>query len=550
MAKNTSAKAPSKKGAADKRAKKEAKVKKAVRSSKRPKREVYAVGGLAMPPEASAYGLAKYSRSADPAYKTFGDMAEKIVEGGDSMKKFFEVFYFQYGHASIADLAHVSMALENISMVAAIDVVDEVLWDGQERSTRYQKYTADGVHIPSVIENKAKLREQYLDGIEHLMQSYQYHYPKLLKGVRTENPLPKNYPAGAYKAATRARAFDIARYLLPLGSYTSVGQITSGRTLEKMISRLYSSEYSEVREVADDLKTAAQSPMFNPFTREIKEALSVLGKSVKSGSDAAKKVRRLRKVLKEVHPLPTLVKYTEPIDYMLKTQKDLKQVAREYIKLKTVDSDMDVQAFMNQDPLVEAVATLLYWVTDYSYGQLYNQVNSWSRKRQKEVFEVGTRHRGRYDEMLRMTDTHSVTFDILMDVGSYRDMHRHRKTVQVPQDYTYIHGYDIHPEAEKYGRAEELRKTLDEHVEFGKKMEKKNKEAGVYMMAMAMKRRSLFKMGWNEVDYIGKLRTGKGRHQSYWNITIRMMEEAAKLAPERVEKINWTPLSEDSVYER
>lgn len=517
---------------------------------KKIKRNIYAIGGLALPPEANAYGLAKYSRSANPASETFTEMTEKILQGGEATKKFFEIFYFKYGHASIADLAHVSMALDNISMVAAIDVVDEQLWDGQERSTRYQKYTVEAVHVPEPVAKNAALKKIYQGSVEYIMAEYEKNYKELLPAVRDANPLPEKYPEGAWKSATRARAFDIARYMLPLGSYTSVGQITSGRTLEKMISRLYSSEYSEIREVADDLKTACESPMFNPFTREITQSLNVLAKSVKSGSDAAKKVQRLKKVLKAVHPLPTLVKYTAPVPYVIKTKKDLTQVAKEYLKIKTVDSSYDVQVFASQDPLVEAVTTLLYWVTHYSYGQIYQQVSNWNRKKLEEVFEVGVRHRGRYDELLRPLDTHTLTFDILMDVGSYRDMHRHRRTIQVPQDYTYIHGYDWHPELEKYGNLYAYQVAMDAHTEMVKKLDTKNHEAGVYAMAMGFKRRSVFKMGWNEVDYIGKLRTGVGRHLSYWNIALRMVEEAAKISPHRTKYIPTTPLSADTVYER
>ncbi len=518
--------------------------------SKKPQRHIYAIGGLALPPEANAYGLAKYSRSAKPASETFTNMAEKILQGSEATKKFFEIFYFQYGHASIADLAHVSMALDNISMVTAIDVVDEQLWDGQERSTRYQKYSKDSVHTPSSVVKNAKLKKLYEGGVEYIMDEYKKTYDELLPVVREENPLPKGYAEGAWKSSTRARAFDVARYMLPLGTYTSVGQITSGRTMEKMISRLYSSEYSEVRDVADDLKVACNEPAFNPFTKEIKEALSTLNKEVKSGSDAAKKVRRLRKILKEVHPLPTLVKYTAPVKYLVQTKKDMQQVAKEYLKIKKVDSSKDVTLFSNQDPLVEAVTTLLYWVTHYSYEQIYNQVNSWSKKKLTEVFELGVRKRERHNELLRMLDTHSLTFDILMDVGSYRDMHRHRRTVQIPQDYTYEHGYDWHPEIERYGNLYAYQVTMDAQEETLKKLEKSNHEASVYLMSMAYKRRSLFKMGWNEVDYIGKLRTGVGRHLSYWNIALRMVEEAAKVNPVRASHIPTTPLSEDTVYER
>lgn len=501
-----------------------------------PRREIYAVGGLALPPEASAYGLARYSRSDKPVRETFTAMAEKILEGNDAMKRFFEIFYFQYGHASIADLAHVSMALENISMIAAIDVVDEQLWDGQERSTRYQHFSTEAVYTP------AGAPKAFTTGIAYLMSEYNKLFPDLLASVQEQNPLSKDYPEKAYQGATSARAFDIARYLLPLASLTSVGQITSGRTLEKMISRLYSSEYREMRDVADDLKRACNAPAFNPFTKEIQAG-------IKKISDP-KISKRLKKILTPNHPLPTLVKYTAPIKYWIETKKDLRQAARELLKIKTVDSSHDVKAFHKQDPVIEAVTTMLYSVTHYSYKQIENEVSDWSKKRLEEVYELGTRKRSRHDELLRMLDTHSVTFDVLMDVGSYRDMHRHRRTVQVPQDYTYLHGYDTHPEAGKYGGLYPYQLTMDTITPVLQKLDKTNHEAAVYLMPLGFKRRSLFKMGWNEIDYIGKLRTGPGRHLSYWNIALRMVAEAKKLSPLRAKHIPVKPLSLDSVYER
>ncbi|MFA6475049.1 MAG: FAD-dependent thymidylate synthase [Patescibacteria group bacterium] len=495
-------------------------------------RNVYAISGLAFPPEASAYGLARYSRSAKPAKETFTAMAEKMLEGDAAMQKFFEVFYFQYGHASIADLAHVSMAVENISMIAAMDLVDEPLWDGQERSTRYQHFSKEAVYIP------AHAPKSYITGIAYLMAEYNKLYPELLAAVQTQNPLLKDIPEPAYQGATKARAFDMARYLLPLGTLTSVGQITSGRTVEKMISRLYSSSYQEVRDLADDIKKACNTPAFNPFTKEINAAL----RSIKNA--------RLKKILKPQAPLPSLVKYTAPIKYWLQTRQDLTQAAHELLKIKPVDSSHDVQAWHKQDPLVDAVTTLFYSVTHYSYQQIYRVVHTWSEKKLTEIYELGTRKRGSHDELMRALDTHSVTFDILMDVGSYRDMHRHRRTIQVPQDFTFQHGYDMHPEIGQYGGLYPYQVAMDNITGTLQKLDKTNHAAAVYLMPMGFKRRSLFKMGWNEIDYIGKLRTGPGRHLSYWNIALRMVEEAKKLSPVRASRIPTKPLSMDSVYQR
>ena len=63
-------------------------------------------------------------------------------------EKFLNTFYFQYGHRSIADLAHIALAVERLSILAAIALVDEQRWDGQERSTRYQDFRKSGYYVP------------------------------------------------------------------------------------------------------------------------------------------------------------------------------------------------------------------------------------------------------------------------------------------------------------------------------------------------------------------------------------------------------------------
>ena len=45
--------------------------------------------------------------------------------------------------------------------------------------------------------------------------------------------------AEAYERTLKARAFDVARYLLPLATNTSLGQIVNARTLETQVSRLF-----------------------------------------------------------------------------------------------------------------------------------------------------------------------------------------------------------------------------------------------------------------------------------------------------------------------
>src|ERR1700758_5235298 len=95
-----------------------------------------------MPPEKSAYALARYSRSPD----SIRDSIE-WVRTHDSTK-FLESFYFQYGHASIADLGHTVLCFEGISELAATEIEEEPLWDGQAKSSRYQDFSKGGLVIP------------------------------------------------------------------------------------------------------------------------------------------------------------------------------------------------------------------------------------------------------------------------------------------------------------------------------------------------------------------------------------------------------------------
>ena len=67
-----------------------------------------------MPPEKSAYALARYSRSPDSVRESLEWVKSH------SAAKFLESFYFQYGHASIADLGHCIFCFEGVSELAAI----------------------------------------------------------------------------------------------------------------------------------------------------------------------------------------------------------------------------------------------------------------------------------------------------------------------------------------------------------------------------------------------------------------------------------------------
>src|ERR1700679_4295342 len=127
----------------------------------KPKRVIAAAP---MPPEKCAYALARYSRSPDSIQKSI-----EWVRTHDSAK-FLESFYFQYGHASIADLGHVVLCFEGVSELAATEIEDEQLWDGQARSSRYQDFSKSGVVTPPGFSEAQAI--DYAKAAQNLLTAY------------------------------------------------------------------------------------------------------------------------------------------------------------------------------------------------------------------------------------------------------------------------------------------------------------------------------------------------------------------------------------------
>ncbi len=213
-----------------------------------PSVEVYAVYGVE--PEIQAYAMAKYSRSALSMKESLREISSQKAE------KFLNTFYFQYGHRSIADLAHIALAIERLSILAAIAVADEQRWDGQERSTRYQDFKKSGYFTPDFggDDVSRRLYRQTLDG---LLAEYQATSERMFHYLASITPKPEEMKQDAYERTLKARAFDISRYLLPLATNTSLGEIVNARTLETQVGHLLAHTHKEVRSLGELLKRAA-----------------------------------------------------------------------------------------------------------------------------------------------------------------------------------------------------------------------------------------------------------------------------------------------------
>ena len=85
-------------------------------------------------------------------------------------------------------------------------------------------------------------------------------------------PKPADMKQEAYERTLKARAFDITRYLLPLATNTSLGEIVNARTLETQVAHLLSHTHKEVRGLGESLKKAATGAAYNVNADSLRES--------------------------------------------------------------------------------------------------------------------------------------------------------------------------------------------------------------------------------------------------------------------------------------
>jgi len=464
-----------------------------------------------LPPEKCAFALARYSRSPD----SIRDSIE-WVRTHDSAK-FLESFYFQYGHASIADLGHVVLCFEGISELAATEIEDEQLWDGQARSSRYQDFSKSGFVTPP--EFDAAQAAAYQEAAAALLQGYNEVHAKVLDHLAGKLPRPEAMKPEAYQRALKARAFDVARYLLCFGIPTGVGQVTSIRTLERQVRRLKASEYAELRGLASEIAEAcAKQPCLRWDESGVAEAVA-----------------------------PTLARHLDADEHGLRSREDLRAWAAQNLTAHPAPATEDVDLLKPADTLADIVATLLYPVTDWAYRALYELAGSWSQARRNEVVDVALQSRGRRDELVRNFRCEPYVYDIVMDIGAYRDLHRHRRCQQFRQGYSASLGFETPEVIRQAGLSERYEALLNKARTVADALPQPGAQ---YLLPFAARSRFLFKLDFAEAEYIARLRSGVKGHFSYRKIAWEMKLKMTALEPELGRLMQGTPPWEEDPLQR
>ena len=204
--------------------------------------------------------------------------------------------------------------------------------------------------------------------------------------------------------------------------------------------------------------------------------------------------------------------------------------------LRDVSEDVDLLRPANVT--VDVVATLLYPVTTRPYRELYDMAAGWSSERRAEVIDLAMRSKSRRDDFLRAFRGGLYVYDIVMDIGAYRDLHRHRRCQQYRQEYTSELGYSRPAAIIDAG----LTSTYDDALTASTAAMARLPQPGAqYLLPFASKSRFLFKMDFAEAEYIARVRSGVKGHFSYRDIAWKMKEKMEGVEPELARLMEATP---------
>src|SRR5918996_572571 len=435
------------------------------------------VFGLKLPQEVAGALFSRYSRSSKSLRRTFLDeflgdpeLGLKDLLGGEtvpddsaSLKKaraFYDRVLVGYGDDSVAQLGGAHIACENISNVAAKLLEDARIGIAPlEKSTRYVRFDQKdpaGDYLfyrePKIVASRH--RDPYLKLMNLLFDTYSRQMEPMLEFVAKSLPIEqlevrdptsgkalsydeakkderlRRWAETAYRATVRAQAFDVLRSYLPAATLTNVGIFGVGQAFEYLLSKLYSNELSEAKELA-----GAMHGELNQL-------------------------------------IPSFVKRAQLNDYLIGTATAAKALAQDALETDLAGSNEPV-ALIDYDRNAEekVIAAILYPHARQSLQQLRQVAARLSaEERRKILAEHFAKRRHRRDKPGRAFENVYYTFDILGNLGLYRDLHRHRILTQERQEFTTVHGYDSPQEIEEAGFKPEFDRCMAEAADLYEKI--------------------------------------------------------------------------------
>ena len=457
--------------------------------------------------------FARYSRSAKSLRRLFLDefVGELDISGDQSIdatvglrraEELYDRVFFEYGDDSVAQLGGIHLACEQASNLLTKVLEWGRLMSYLEQSTRYIAYDAriGGRYRfhrdPGVL--GSPLGTRYVGEMDRLFDTYAELLPKLTEFFRVQFPKDPDDSDFVYRQATRAKAFDALRGLLPAASLSNVGIYGTGQAYEALLLRMRSHPLPEARTYADLI------------------------------------LHELRKVI------PSFLKRVDLADrgvawstYLATNRTAMDEVADRLFPADTPADGAPVVTLTDFDPEAEVklVTAMLYAHTHVPETQVEARVRAMSAQDRLGVVAayVGDRSNRRHRPG-RALERIDYRFDVLADYGAFRDLQRHRMLTVEWQPLSPRHGFTRPESIDLAGETETFDAAMARSAALHDLLEPRFPAQAPYAVALAYKVRFVMQMNAREAMHVLELRSGPQGHPAYREVAQQMHRLVAEQA--------------------
>ena len=408
-------------------------------------------------------------------------------------KQFYAKWLAAYGDDSIAQMAGTYLVVWGISQVSMKFIEDfRIGLAPIEKSTRYVDFSkkVDRKYLyytdPDIID--AGLGEEYKSVNDFLFETNFDLISKLKVWFQEKFP---NEKAGVIEK----KAFDTARGILPMSTLGQVAFFGNGQAFEYAITNSLEHKLGEIRWLGETAKKELSGEIGSLLLRLDEE------KSKEYQKYLAGKKDRIR---------------PEAESFVIKASK---------AEVLLANYDQDGEAAI--------VAGILFPASKSSWANLIDAAKKMSAEEKKRIIAKYLEGRGeRWQKVGRAFENAFMRFEIVLNAGAYRDLHRHRMHTQERQFFTVVHGYDVPPEIEEAGLADHVHKAM-EKVEklYQKIVSKLGEEHAQYATTLFHRVRFYQYQNVRQAFWEIELRTGSQGHPDYRHVAQEKFKLIQKAYP-------------------
>ncbi len=401
----------------------------------------------------------------------------KNILNNQRAQAFYSKWLSQYGDDSIAQITGTHVILWGVSQVAMKFIEDQrVGLEPIEKSTRYVNFgTKVGgrylYYIPRPDLERHRLSGEYSATMDYLFDTYVALLAPLHDWLR------KNFEEN--DSILEKKAFDTLRGLLPMATLGQVAFRGNAQAFEYLINRTARHSLGELRWLSAEIK--------HELDKEIPSLL--LRVTDAKSKDYQTYLSQRYGAVKE--SLPAL---------------ELERGFKAEVRLVEYDPESETKI----------LAGLLFRETHAIWDQALNTARGLNEAEKRQVFERYLLQRSaRWQKVGRAFENAYLRFEIVMDIGSYRDLHRHRMMTQERQSFSTFHGYSVPLELQQCGLASRFEEALDRADRLFRKIEPIDRELAQYVVPLAYRIRFYQWQNFRQLFWETELRTVSQGHPDY-----------------------------------